>query len=202
MNRLHFLVVTLTLAGLFAVSVGCEKKETTPTRTPANAPAMNMPMNNAMMNNGSAYSPAGQDIIATLETQGNFGTLLTLIDAAGLTNTLKGGQYTIFAPTDDAFKAANINVFEWTKPENKEKLANLLKAHVIKESMTMDQLKTSDKVTSLTGRFITVTRDGDTVKVAAVKITGTPIKGSNGMVYKVEKVLAADTESPTTMPSN
>jgi len=165
-----------------------------------NAPMMNnMPMNNA--GKGSAFS-SGQDIIVTLQNQGKFETLLKLIDAAGLTETLKGGQFTIFAPTDDAFKAANINVYEWTKPENKEKLASLLKAHVIKESMSMDDLQKQDNLASLSGRVIKVTKIGDQVLVSAVKITGHPVQGTNGMVYTVEKVIATGEESPTTMPTN
>ena len=204
MNRLHFLATALALAGLFAVAVGCEKKETPKSRdTGRNAMANNAPMmNNMPMNNGSSFSPSGQDIIVTLQNQGKFDTLLKLIDAAGLTETLKGGQFTIFAPTDDAFKAANISVYEWTKPENKEKLARLLKAHVIKQAMSMDDLQKQDKLESLSGRVIKVTKTDDQVEVSSIKITGRPIEGTNGEVYTVEKVMATGEEAPTTMPTN
>ncbi|HAX81998.1 MAG TPA: Nex18 symbiotically induced protein, partial [Actinobacteria bacterium] len=48
--------------------------------------------------------PEALDIIETADAAGTFTTLLAAIDAAGLTETLKGeGPFTVFAPTDEAF---------------------------------------------------------------------------------------------------
>jgi transforming growth factor-beta-induced protein len=60
-------------------------------------------------------------------------TLVTAVKAAGLVDTLKGsGPFTVFAPTDDALaKLPAGTLDELLKPENKTKLQDILKYHVI-----------------------------------------------------------------------
>ena len=55
------------------------------------------------------------------------------LKAGGLVNVLKGsGPFTVFAPTDDAFKALPKGTVEsLLKPENKEKLVAILTYHVV-----------------------------------------------------------------------
>lgn len=64
---------------------------------------------------------------------GQFTTLLAAVDAAGLTETLLGkGPFTVFAPTDEAFKRLPAGtVEELLKPQNREKLRTILTYHVI-----------------------------------------------------------------------
>jgi uncharacterized surface protein with fasciclin (FAS1) repeats len=72
-------------------------------------------------------------LIDALKGTGIHNTLVAAIDAAGLTKTLDDskGVYTIFAPDDSAFAAIQPTVDELLKPENKAKLQDLLKYHVV-----------------------------------------------------------------------
>ncbi len=77
--------------------------------------------------------PASDNIPQTAEKAGTFKTLLAAARAAGLVEALAGDKpLTVFAPTDDAFAALpKGTVKSLLKPENKEKLAGLLKFHVV-----------------------------------------------------------------------
>lgn len=44
-----------------------------------------------------------RNIVETATASGQFKTLVAAVQAAGMVETLKAGQYTVFAPTDDAF---------------------------------------------------------------------------------------------------
>ncbi|WP_247654602.1 fasciclin domain-containing protein [Cereibacter sphaeroides] len=79
-----------------------------------------------------AFAETG-DIVETATGAGSFTTLLTAAEAAGLVDTLKGdGPFTVFAPTDAAFAALPEGTVEdLLKPENKEKLTEILTYHVV-----------------------------------------------------------------------
>ena len=64
-----------------------------------------------------------KNIVETAIAAGNFSTLVAAVQAAGLVETLSGtGPFTVFAPTDDAFKALPAGTVEsLLKPENKSK---------------------------------------------------------------------------------
>ena len=77
-----------------------------------------------MLSNGPAMSYMKKDIVGTAVDAGSFTTLVTALKSAGLVDVLKGdGPFTVFAPTDEAFKALpKGTVADLLKPENKEKL--------------------------------------------------------------------------------
>ena len=73
------------------------------------------------------------DIIETTMEAGSFETLISAVKTADLVDTLKGGgPFTVFAPTDEAFKKFWPETLKnLLKPENKDKLQMLLTYHVI-----------------------------------------------------------------------
>ncbi len=76
---------------------------------------------------------ASKDIVDTAVANGSFKTLAAALQAAGLVETLKGnGPFTVFAPTDAAFAKLPAGTVETLlKPENKEKLRQILTYHVV-----------------------------------------------------------------------
>ena len=76
---------------------------------------------------------AAKDIVDTAVGAGSFATLAAALGAADLVDTMKSeGPFTVFAPTDDAFaKLPEGTVDDLLKPENKGKLAAILKYHVV-----------------------------------------------------------------------
>ncbi len=86
------LAVALVLVGVFAAACGSSEETTTTV-----APATTAPPTTAA---------AASDIVDTAVAAGSFNTLVSLVQAAGLVDTLKGsGPFTVFAPTDEAFAA-------------------------------------------------------------------------------------------------
>ena len=73
------------------------------------------------------------DIVATAIGAGQFTTLVAAVKAAGLVETLQSpGPFTVFAPTDDAFKKLPAGTVEsLLLPENKSKLVAVLTYHVV-----------------------------------------------------------------------
>jgi uncharacterized surface protein with fasciclin (FAS1) repeats len=133
---------------------------------------------------------AADDIVATAKSTGMHNTLVKAIDAAGLTETLQGkGPFTVFAPTDDAFKkvpAEKLN--ELLKPENKEKLATLLKNHVVAGKVESSDVKTGE-VSAVGGAKLDVKASGGKVQVENANVTKADVKATNGVIHVVDSVV-------------
>ena len=117
-------------------------------------------------------------------------TLTAAIKAAGLEETLSGkGPFTVFAPTDKAFAALPPGtVDELLKPENKDKLVQLLTYHVVSGKMDAASLKSGD-VPSLQGKPIAVKVQNKTVMVNEATVTQADVPASNGVIHLIDKVI-------------
>jgi uncharacterized surface protein with fasciclin (FAS1) repeats len=117
-------------------------------------------------------------------------TLVAAVQAAGLENSLvNAGPLMVFAPTNAAFDALPAGtVEELLKPENKEKLAYILKNHVTPGNYSKDFLKKFKKLGQAGGENITVEVKGDDVFVGGAKILAS-IPAGNGIVHVVDKVI-------------
>ncbi|MBN2364993.1 MAG: fasciclin domain-containing protein [Calditrichaeota bacterium] len=137
------------------------------------------------------YHKGKMDIIHTASSAGSFGTLITAIKAAGLTETLMGeGPFTVFAPTDEAFaKLPEGTVKDLLKPENKEKLISILTYHVVPgKVMSSDVVKLSSAET-VQGQKVTITVDEDSVMVDDARVVKTDIEASNGVIHVIDSVI-------------
>ena len=117
-------------------------------------------------------------------------TLVAAVQAAGLENALvNAGPLMVFAPTNAAFEALPPGTVEdLLKPENKEKLASILKHHVTPGNYSKDFLKKFKKVGQADGNDATVEVKGDDVYVGGAKIIGS-VPAGNGIVHVVDKVI-------------
>ncbi|NJK36323.1 MAG: fasciclin domain-containing protein [Oscillatoriales cyanobacterium RM2_1_1] len=129
------------------------------------------------------------DIVDTAVSAGSFDTLVAAVKAAGLVDTLKGaGPFTVFAPTDEAFAdLPDGTVDNLLKPENKEKLSNVLLYHVVKGKVTSGQLK-SGSVTTVQGEPLKVSV-GKEVQVNDAVVIKADISTDNGVIHVIDKVL-------------
>jgi uncharacterized surface protein with fasciclin (FAS1) repeats len=139
----------------------------------------------------SETSMTKSDIVDTAAAAGSFNTLLAAATAAGLVDALKGaGPLTVFAPTDAAFAALPAGTVETLlKPENKDKLAGILKLHVIAGSkVTSDQLAGKKlSADTLNGKVAIDGTNGVTVNGA--NVVTADIEASNGVIHVIDKVL-------------
>jgi uncharacterized surface protein with fasciclin (FAS1) repeats len=135
----------------------------------------------------AALSAQAKDIVDTAVAAGDFKTLVTAVQAAGLVDTLKGkGPYTVFAPTDAAF--AKIPKADLDALLNdKAKLQAVLLAHVVPASV-MSKDVTAGKVKTAGGYELTVGTTGG-VTVDAAKVTAVDIKADNGVIHVIDSVI-------------
>jgi uncharacterized surface protein with fasciclin (FAS1) repeats len=127
-----------------------------------------------------------KDIVDTAVSAGVFETLVAAVKAAGLVDVLKGeGPFTVFAPTDEAFKKLPAGTVEkLLKPENIDKLKAILTYHVIAgKVMSSDLLKLSSAKT-VNGQSIAIGLTVDNAKVVMPNI-----KCSNGVIHVIDAVI-------------
>jgi len=112
------------------------------------------------------------------------------VKAAGLVDVLKGdGPFTVFAPTDEAFKKLPEGTVEsLLKPENKDKLVSILKYHVIPAKVMAKDVK-SGKVKTVLGKEVNIKASEWGVKVDNAKVIKTDVAASNGVIHVIDQVI-------------
>ena len=122
----------------------------------------------------------------------DFTTLVSLVQAAGLVDTLKGaGPFTVFAPTNDAFAKLPKIVLDYLAA-NPEALKRVLTYHVVgSEIMAADAMKMTeaDKVKTVEGSELTVVYANNTVKIDDAKVITADVHASNGVIHIIDTVL-------------
>ena len=135
---------------------------------------------------------AGQkDIVDTAAGAGKFNTLVTAVKSAGLVDTLKGnGPFTVFAPTDEAFaKLPKGTVEDLLKPENKQKLSDILKYHVVPgKVMSSDIAGKKTEAKTAQGQSVAIDAT-DGVTVAGANVVTADVSASNGVIHIIDKVI-------------
>lgn len=117
-------------------------------------------------------------------------TLVAAVKAAELENVLvNAGPLMVFAPTNEAFNLLPEGTVEdLLKPENKEKLAYILKHHVTPGNYDKEFLKKFKKLGQASDESVEVEVKGDDVFVGGAKIIAS-IPAGNGIVHVVDKVI-------------
>ena len=135
--------------------------------------------------------PAGDNIVATADNAGSFKTLLTAAKGAGLAETLSSdGPFTVFAPTDEAFaKLPEGTVSSLLEPENKAKLAAILKYHVVAGRVYSEDAVGAGKAKTLQGSTIRINVSGDAAQINEANLVTTDIDASNGVIHVIDQVL-------------
>lgn len=137
------------------------------------------------------------DIVDTAGTTGEFTTLITAVQAAGLEDTLRGGgPFTVFAPTDEAFSTLPAGALDDLLAEPTGDLADILKYHVVDGAVMAEDIAGMDgeTVTTVLGEDLTVEVDGDKVYLVdgtgnRATVTATDVKASNGVIHAIDGVL-------------
>jgi uncharacterized surface protein with fasciclin (FAS1) repeats len=149
----------------------------------------------ALAMGAAATTAHAANIVQTAAAAGQFNTLLAAAKAAGLAPALSGHtKLTVFAPTDAAFAALPAGTVEnLLKPENKDKLAAILKYHVVAGEVyaadipagfsVVPTLKETGDKTLVTSKF------GSNVRVDLAKVVTADIKTSNGVIHVIDKVM-------------
>ncbi len=132
------------------------------------------------------------DVLDVAAATGQFTQFLAAVEAAGYEETLRGeGPFTIFAPTDDAFRQMNrAEVDRLMQPENRDELVALLAYHVVPARVTTESAgRRVSRPESANGYQVTVDgRDG--LRVNDQLVTMPDINASNGVIQGINAVLS------------
>lgn len=144
----------------------------------------------------SAAAEDAKDIVDTADAAGSFTKLLAAAKAADLVDALKGeGPLTVFAPNDDAFaKLGDDAIADLLKPENKEKLAGILKYHVVSGKVKAADAKELSEAKTLEGSSIKISVDGDKVKINDATVVAADIEAKNGVIHVIDSVILPPAE--------
>jgi uncharacterized surface protein with fasciclin (FAS1) repeats len=140
---------------------------------------------------GASARAAETDIVETAIATGQFKTLATALDRAGLVATLKGqGPFTVFAPTDTAFaKLPAGTVDNLLRPENKAQLTAILTYHVVPGRVTAADVARLKQAETVNGKMVDVKADGGSVMINDAKVTTADVAASNGVIHVIDAVL-------------
>ncbi len=132
-----------------------------------------------------------KDIVDTAVGAKSFSTLVAAVKHAELVDVLKSdGPFTVFAPTDTAFKKLPAGTVEsLLKPENKQKLIAILTYHVVPgKVMAKDVVKLSEAKT-VQGSTVDISVKGDAVMIDEAKVVKADIECTNGVIHVINKVI-------------
>jgi uncharacterized surface protein with fasciclin (FAS1) repeats len=138
---------------------------------------------------GCATSPPGPSNLAdTIAQRAELSTLNNLVIKAGLVDTLKAqGPFTVFAPSNAAFKAVPATTLD-KLAQNPDQLKQLLTYHIIPSKAMAADVKNSS-VKSVNGAPLSLGKAGDFVTVESAAVTTADITATNGVIHIVDTVL-------------
>jgi len=160
----------------------------------------------------AAANPTGPGSVAGLAADpvataaGNSPVLTTLASAlsgklnpdVNLVDTLNNGQFTVFAPTDDAFGKIDAATIEKLKTDS-ALLTSILTYHVV--SGQADPTKVVGEHTTVQGAQLKVTGSGNDLKVNDASVVCGGIKTANATLYLIDTVLMPPAASTPASPA-
>ena len=139
---------------------------------------------------------SAKDVVKIAAGSKDHTTLVAAIKQAELVDALtNAGPFTVFAPTNAAFdKLPGGTVEDLMKPENKEKLQDILQYHVFLGSLKTDFMQDGQMLNEVNGGNITISKkDGKTIINNTATVIAT-IPASNGIIHVIDGVLLPPTK--------
>jgi len=137
---------------------------------------------------GCATVSAPVNVADTIANTPSLSTLSGLVKSAGLTDTLKGtGPFTVFAPSNDAFKAVPAKTME-ALGKDPSALKSVLTFHVLPVKAMGADVKNS-KAKTVNGATVDLSKAGDMVTIESAVVTKADLVATNGVVHIIDTVL-------------
>jgi uncharacterized surface protein with fasciclin (FAS1) repeats len=137
---------------------------------------------------GCASTPTPTTITDTAARTPQLSTLTKLINEAGLAETLRGaGPYTVFAPTDEAFKAVPAKTMAELAAD-KTLLVSVLTFHVLPGKVMAADVQNAN-VKTVQGANVAVSRAGTFVTIEDAVVQQADVPATNGVIHIIDKVL-------------
>ena len=205
--KLKTIVMSLSVVAMLFASCEDSKKKEAEAQAQAEEMRMQREKDSLMKveadNQAKMAEMEANSIAAKAMANEKYSTLVSALVAADLAETFKGaGEYTVFAPTNEAFaKVPKASMDNLMKPENKEKLQNLLKYHVVagkwNAADVLAKIKESNnkyEVTTLDNQVLTLSEKDGKVMIKDVNgntstVVDANMDASNGVIHGIDKVL-------------
>ncbi|MEH2054943.1 MAG: fasciclin domain-containing protein [Nostoc sp.] len=128
------------------------------------------------------------NILDTAKNNGSFTTLVAAIQAAGLEDTLKGaGPFTVFAPTDEAFKKLPAGTVD-ALLKDPAKLKKILTYHVVSGKVLAADVVKLKTAKTVEGSDVKIDASNG-VKINDAKVATADVAADNGVIHVIDTVL-------------
>ncbi len=146
-----------------------------------------------------------KNVVETAQADPQFSTLVELLSNAGLVEKLSdaNANFTVFAPTNDAFAKMDQKKLEALKTDLKKKqeLTDLLTYHVAVGKFAAVDLKSRPELDMLDEKVLVLKVDGETLKVGNGTVTSADIQCANGVIHVVDAVLTPPVKKSKAKPA-
>ena len=130
-----------------------------------------------------------ENIVETAVAAGEFKTLTSLVEEAGLAETLSGqGPFTVFAPTDEAFAKVPQKTLD-SLAADPEALKAVLLYHVVDGEARASDVAELSSAETLNGGSVALETTEGSVKVNGAKVVQADVTASNGVIHVIDEVL-------------
>lgn len=139
-------------------------------------------------------APAGPETVVEVAVEANtasgeFSTLIAAVTAAGLVGTLEGpGPFTVFAPTDAAFAAIDLNASNIGSVPTAT-LQEILLYHVALGRYTAAEVTARDGLQMANGGTASISLAGGGARIEGARIVQTDLEAGNGVVHVIDAVI-------------
>lgn len=142
----------------------------------------------ALLAGACASTPTPTSVADTAARTPQLSTLNKLIADAGLQDTLRaGGPYTVFAPSDEAFKAVPAKTMAELSAD-KALLRSVLTYHVLPAKVAAADVKNGNAKT-VQGANLALGKSGTYVTVEEAMVVQADVPATNGVVHIIDRVL-------------
>ena len=140
---------------------------------------------------GGAEAAMGTTIVDIAVNDGRFDTLVAAVVATGLADALSGGEWTVFAPTDDAFAKLGLNANNVASAFSKADLTNILLYHALDSEVNSDKAKAAvGDITMANGELAGLKYfDGSLWMNDNSQVIIPDVDASNGVIHVVDTVI-------------
>jgi uncharacterized surface protein with fasciclin (FAS1) repeats len=177
-------LLRLSLTAFVAMILSCNNSNTKVASSTEDQPSVGQ--------SGVQDDESQKDVVKVAAGSKDHSTLVAAVKQAGLVDALSNaGPFTVFAPTNEAFdKLPKGTVEDLMKPENKEKLQDILQYHVFVANLGTTLMQDGQTLNQVNGQNITIQKSADgkvTINGKAHIVASVP--ASNGIIHVIDEVL-------------
>ncbi len=144
---------------------------------------------------GADHHSNDNDIVDIASGDDRFSTLTMLLTEAGLVDVLRNGDdYTVFAPTNEAFEAVPEETLQALLADI-DLLREVLLTHVVVGVVTSEDVVNLTEAPTAAGNVISVEAGDYGVRIGGATVTQADVMASNGVIHVVDSVIMPPAES-------